>query len=426
MNRTLLLLFINLTLITSCNFNGEDKDLALDSEITNAKPKPRIDFGFNLDTFTVVADTVRKGDSFGEIMASHKVEYPKIATVAERFRDTFDVRRIRAGKPYLILKSKDSIEAPQVFIYQNDLINFTVVDFRDSVQAYRGKRKIKTLEREVSGVIPDGGSLSLVIDEKGVDYRMTLELSQIYAWTIDFSKLDAGDKFRVIFEEKFIQDSIYAGAGAIKAAYFEHKGNEFYAFAHWNDSLNVLEYYDNKSENLRRTFLRMPIQFGRLSSRYNLNRRIRYYGFKVRPHKGTDYAAPIGTPILATADGVITESTRKGGNGKYVKIRHNETYSTQYLHMKAQNVKRGQYVRQGDVIGWIGMTGNTGGPHVCYRFWKNGRQVDPLREELPAAEPLAEKLRPAFYKKINPLKVQLDCIPLENLSNTTENLITAN
>jgi murein DD-endopeptidase MepM/ murein hydrolase activator NlpD len=426
MNRTLLLLFVNLTLITSCNFNGEDKDLALDSEITNAKPKPRIDFGFNLDTFTVVADTVRKGDSFGEIMASHKVEYPKIATVAERFRDTFDVRRIRAGKPYLILKSKDSIEAPQVFIYQNDLINFTVVDFRDSVQAYRGKRKIKTLEREVSGVIPDGGSLSLVIDEKGVDYRMTLELSQIYAWTIDFSKLDAGDKFRVIFEEKFIQDSIYAGAGAIKAAYFEHKGNEFYAFAHWNDSLNVLEYYDNKSENLRRTFLRMPIQFGRLSSRYNLNRRIRYYGYKVRPHKGTDYAAPIGTPILATADGVVTESTRKGGNGKYVKIRHNETYSTQYLHMKAQNVKRGQYVRQGDVIGWIGMTGNTGGPHVCYRFWKNGRQVDPLREELPAAEPLAEKLRPAFYKKINPLKVQLDCIPLENLSNTTENLITAN
>ena len=137
MNRTLLLLIVNLTLITYCNFNGEDKDLALDSEITNAKPKPRIDFGFNLDTFTVVADTVRKGDSFGEIMAGHKVEYPKIATVAERFKDTFDVRRIRAGKPYLILKSKDSIEAPQVFIYQNDLINFTVVDFRDSVQAYR-------------------------------------------------------------------------------------------------------------------------------------------------------------------------------------------------------------------------------------------------------------------------------------------------
>ena len=421
-----LLLFAILNLFTSCNFKGEEKNLAFEAENTSSKPKSRIEFGFNFDTFNVVTDTIRKGDSFGEIMSSHQVAYPKIAAVAERFKDTFDVRRIRVGKPYVILKSKDSLQSTAVFIYQNDLINYTVIDFRDSVQAYKGKRKIKTLEREVAGIIPDGGSLSLVIDEQGVDYRMTLELSQIYAWTIDFSKLDAGDKFRVIFEEKYIQDSIYAGAGGIKAAYFEHKGKEFYAFAHWNDSLNVLEYYDDNAENLRRTFLRMPIQFGRLSSRYNLKRRIRYYGYQVRPHKGTDYAAPIGTPILATADGVVTESTRKGGNGKYVKIRHNETYSTQYLHMKAQNVKRGDYVRQGDVIGWIGMTGNTGGPHVCYRFWKNGRQVDPLREELPAAKPLAEKLRPAFNDKIRPLKVQLDCIPFQDLGNNTENLITAN
>jgi murein DD-endopeptidase MepM/ murein hydrolase activator NlpD len=426
MSRILGFLLIPLILFTSCNSKGEGKDLALEAEGNTSKPKPRIEFGFNLDTFNIVSDTVRKGDSFGEIMSAHSVAYPKIATVAERFKDTFDVRRIRVGKPYFILKSKDSIESTQVFIYQNDLINFTVIDFRDSVLAYRGKRNIKTLEREIAGVIPDGGSLSLVIDDQGVDYRMTLELSQVFAWTIDFSKLDAGDKFRVIFEEKYIQDSIYAGAGPIKAAYFEHKGKEFYAFSHWNDSLDVLEYYDDKAENLRRTFLRMPIQFGRLSSRYNLKRRIRYYGYQVRPHKGTDYAAPIGTPILATADGVVTESTRKGGNGKYVKIRHNETYSTQYLHMKAQNVKRGEYVRQGDVIGWIGMTGNTGGPHVCYRFWKNGRQVDPLREELPAAEPLAEKLRPAFYDKIRPLKVQLDCIPIQDLGNNTENLITAN
>ena len=125
---------------------------------------------------------------------------------------------------------------------------------------------------------------------------------------------------------------------------------------------------------------------------------------------GTDYAAAVGTPILATADGVVSESTRKGGNGKYVKIRHNSTYSTQYLHMKKQKVKRGQNVKQGDVIGWVGMTGNTSGPHVCYRFWKNGRQVDPLREELPKAEPLAESLRPEYFKYINPKKKQLDCI----------------
>lgn len=392
-----------------------------------AEVKPRMAYGFNLDDFTVLADTVRKGDSFGELMIRNKVEYPKIALVAERFRDTFDVRRIRVGKPYLILKSKDTAQAAQVFIYQDDPINYTVIDFRDSVRAYRDKKKILRVEREAAGIIPQGGSLSQVIDMQGVDYLMTLELSQIYAWTIDFSKLDAGDKFRIIFDEKYIQDSIYAGAGPIKAAYFEHKGEEFYAFAYRNDSLNITEYYDDGAENLRSTFLRMPIQFGRLSSRYNLKRRIRYYGYKVRPHKGTDYAAPVGTPILATADGVVTESTRKGGNGKYVKIRHNEMYSTQYLHMKAQNVKKGDYVRQGDVIGWIGMTGNTGGPHVCYRFWKNGHQVDPLREELPAAEPLAEALRPAYFEKIGPLKEQLDCIPFDDPEEApAEDLLTFN
>ena len=152
------------------------------------------------------------------------------------------------------------------------------------------------------------------------------------------------------------------------------------------------------------------MQFSRISSRYNLKRRIKYYGYKLRPHKGTDYAAPIGTPIMATADGTVTESTRRGGNGKYVKIRHNGTYSTQYLHMKNQKVRKGAFVRQGDVIGWIGMTGNTGGPHVCYRFWKNGRQVDPLREDLPKSEPLEEALRPDYFSFINPIRNQLDCM----------------
>lgn len=411
----------------SCNFFAtKEEELAIGATLEGETEMPRIEFGFNLDDYKVVTDTVKKGDSFGEILSGHGLAFSKISDVAQRFRDTFDVRRIRPGKPFLILKSKDSTEIPLYFIYQNDLINYTVFDFRDSVQVNRKKRTIKTFEREVSGVIPDGGSLSQVIDDQGVDYRVTLQLSQIYAWTIDFSKLDAGDKFRIIFDEKYIQDSIYAGTSTIRAAYFEHKGKDFYAFAYRNDSIDVTEYYDEVAENLRSTFLRMPIQFGRLSSRYNLQRRIKFYGYKVRPHKGTDYAAPIGTPILATADGVVTESTTKGGNGKYVKIRHNETYSTQYLHMKAQNVKQGQYVRQGDVIGWIGMTGNTGGPHVCYRFWKNGVQIDPLKEELPAAEPLAEELRPTYFEKINPLKEQLDCIPFNGQEKSTQNLITAN
>ena len=392
-----------------------------------ADEKPLIKYGFNFADFTVKEDTIRYGDSFGELMLQHKVDYPKIAKIAQDFKDTFDVRRIRVGKPYTILQSKDTTEGAQVFIYENDVINYTVVDLRDSVSAYTDKNKVKYVEREASGVIET--SLSEAILAQGIDYNVTNDLSEIYAWTIDFFRLQKGDKFKVIYKEKYINDSIYAGSEPIQAAYFEHNGRPIYAFAYENDSLkNIVDYFDDEANNLRRTFLRAPVQFSRISSRYNLKRRIRYYGNRIRPHKGTDYAAPRGTPILATADGKVTESTRRGGNGKYVKIRHNGTYSTQYLHMKKQNVKKGQFVRQGDVIGWIGMTGNTSGPHVCYRFWRNGRQVDPLKEKLPKAKPLAESLQPKYYAYVNPIKDQLDCMlyPIIPIEEEAEDLLTLN
>ncbi|MEK6153079.1 peptidoglycan DD-metalloendopeptidase family protein [Flavobacteriaceae bacterium 3-367] len=397
-----------LVLLASCK---EDKPLKQEVVAVKADEIPVVvkQYGFNLDNFKVQQDTVKSGDSFGELMLQNKVDYPKIARVSEEFRDTFDVRKIMVGKPYWILKSKDSTERAQVFIYENDRINYTVVDLRDSVVAYKEKKEVKYVQREASGIIET--SLSEAILDQGIDYNITNNLSEIYAWTIDFFRLQKGDKFKVIYKEKFINDSIYAGAEPIEAAYFEHNGKPFYAFNFEADSLkNLDDYFDESANNLRRTFLRAPVKFSRISSRYNLKRRIRYYGYRVRPHKGTDYAAPVGTPILATANGTVTESTRRGGNGRYVKIRHNGTYSTQYLHMKKQKVKRGDFVQQGDVIGWVGMTGNTGGPHVCYRFWKNGRQVDPFREELPAAEPLAEALRPKYTEFIAPIKDQLDCM----------------
>lgn len=397
-----------LAVLASCKQTKEPVEEVAKVEVIEKLPK--LHYGFNLEEFNVVHDTVRNGDSFGELMLRNKVDYPKIAAISENYRDTFDVRKIQVGKPYLILKSKDTSEIAEVFIYQNDRINYTVVDLRDSTKAYKSKKKVTLVEREIGGVIDH--SLSMSIDTLGVDYNLTFALSDIYAWTIDFGRLDKGDKFKVVFDERYINDSIYAGIGSIKAAYFEHKGKTIYAFPYISDATNhILEYFDQDANNLRSTFLRAPVKFQyRLSSRYNLKRRIAYYGYKVRPHKGTDFAAPIGTPIVATADGTVTESTRRGGNGKYVKIRHNDTYSTQYLHMKAQNVKRGDFVRQGDVIGWIGMTGNTGGPHVCYRFWKHGRQVDPFKEELPAAEPIADSLRAGYMDYIKPLQSQLDCI----------------
>lgn len=417
-------LLLLLILAASCK---EEKSITEQQEpavLAELDPAPVERFGFNLDLFNVVQDTIRRGESFGVLMTQNKVDYPKIAQVSEKYKEVFDARRIRAGRPYLILKARDTAEAAQVFVYQNDPINYTVIDFRDSVHVYKGRRKVKEVTREASGIIET--SLSEAILDQGIDYNVTNNLSEIYAWTIDFFRLQKGDKFKVIYKEKYINDSIYAGAGPIEAAYFEHNGTPLYAFAYESDSLkNVIDYFDEEANNLRRAFLRAPVKFSRISSRYNLKRRIRYYGYKVRPHKGTDYAAPLGTPILATADGTVEESTRRGGNGKYVKIRHNGTYSTQYLHMKAQNVKKGQFVRQGDVIGWIGMTGNTGGPHVCYRFWKNGRQVDPLREELPEAEPLAEALRPDYYSFISPLRTQLDCIEFQQ-GYPEEDMLTLN
>ncbi|PWL40100.1 peptidase M23 [Flagellimonas aquimarina] len=419
---------LTLLILVSCK---EEKVLVQELEQEDPVEKPIVkQFGFNLEEFKVVQDTIRYGDSFGELMLKNKVDYPKIATVSQNFKDTFDVRKIMVGKPYLILKSRDTSEIAEVFIYQNDRINYTVVDLRDSVQAYKSRKKVKYVQREASGIIET--SLSEAILDQGIDYNVTLNLSEIYAWTIDFFRLEKGDKFKVIYKERYINDSIYAGAEPIEAALFEHKGKPVYAFPYVADSLKqITDYFDDEANNLRSTFLRAPIKFGyRLSSRYNLKRRIAYYGNRVRPHKGTDYASPVGTPIIATADGTVTESTRRGGNGKYVKIRHNGTYSTQYLHMKKQKVKRGEFVRQGDVIGWVGMTGNTGGPHVCYRFWKNGRQVDPLREKLPAAEPIADSLRTAYTDYITPIKWQLDCIeyalPTPEPEPEEEKLVTLN
>jgi len=209
------------------------------------------------------------------------------------------------------------------------------------------------------------------------------------------------------------------GIEKIKAAYFEHRGKGLYAYEFETDSIKgIIDYFDDNAKNLRRAFLKAPVKFSRISSRYNLKRRIAYYG-RVKPHKGTDYAAPVGTPIMATANGRVTKASYTKGNGNYVKIRHNNTYSTQYLHMKRRKVRVGQYVKQGDVIGWVGMTGNTSGPHVCYRFWKNGRQVDPYKQKLPEAKPISKALKKAFFAHISPVQNQLKCLSFPNESTTT-------
>tara|TARA_R110001632_G_scaffold101498_11_gene209215 strand:- start:207 stop:1376 length:1170 start_codon:yes stop_codon:yes gene_type:complete len=368
------------------------------------------EYGYILDEYDVQRDTVRAGDSFGKILSDAKVDYATIQEISDSVKDIFDTRRIQVGKPFVLLKSKDTTASAQVFIYERNREDYVVVDFQDSISAAAKKRPVTIYEREISGVI--NSNLSSTFDDLGVSVNLAYKMADIYAWTIDFYKLDAGDRFKVIYEERFVNDTVPAGLGKIKACLFEHKGREIYAFRFKNDSLpGGVDYFDEKGDNLRRAFLKGPLQFNRISSRYNLKRRIKYYGYRLRPHKGTDYAGAVGTPILATADGTVTKSERKGGNGNYVKIRHNGTYETQYLHMQKRIAKVGEFVRQGEIIGTIGMTGNTGGPHVCYRFWKNGKQVDPFKEDLPASEPLAQTLLTVFDSIKEPIRTQLDAIP---------------
>ena len=409
MKKLSILLFVLLIILSCGKDNQEDTNGASNNTIKST-PKIIYEFGYRLNDFKVIRDTIKKGESFGIILDRHHVYYPKINAIAKKIKDTFDTRRIRAGIPYMILASKDTLEKAEVFIYKNSKASATIVDFKDStIVAYNYRKPIKIIEKEVAGKIYS--TLSEAMDSLHLNPNLTYNVADIYAWTLDFGKLQRGDQFKLIYEEKFIDDSVFVGYGKVKAALFDHNNRDFYAYRFIPDTIKKIpEYYDDKGNMLRSQFLRSPIKFQyRVSSRYNLRRKIAYYG-KVKPHKGTDFAAKVGTPIMSTANGKVIESRRKGGNGNYVKIRHNNTYSTQYLHMSRRKVKRGQYVKQGEVIGWVGMTGNTSGPHVCYRFWKNGRQVDPFKQKLPAAKPLKKSLKTTYLSFIKPLKNQLDNI----------------
>ena len=345
---------------------ADDKTKEKETEVKEVKKPVNKRFGYTLDDYEVISDTVQSGDSFGQILFENGIDYGTIQQITDTVKSTFDTRKIVVGKPYMLLKSKDSANQAKVFIYEQNKIDYVVLDFANEVvKAAAKKRPVTVKERVVSGVI--NSNLSSTFDDLGVNILVAYKMADIYAWTIDFFRLQEGDRFKVVYTEKFINDTIPAGFGEIKASWFEHKGKPVYAFAYQNDSVNDgrRDFYDQNADNLRRAFLKSPLKFGRISSRYNLKRRIAYYGNRIRPHKGTDFAAPVGEPIMATSDGTVIASEYRGGNGNYVKIRHNKTYDTQYLHMSKRAVSRGDYVRQGEVIGYIGMTGNTSGPHVC-------------------------------------------------------------
>jgi len=402
MNRILSFFLISIFLI-SCS-KAEKKEVQ-----KKVEEKIITEFGYTLNNYNVKKSKVKNGDSFGSILERNDLYYPQIYNIVQKVKKVYDIRKINIGKPYTILSSKDSLKTPLVFIYQPNKIDYVVVSLTDSLWAEKKSKAVKIKEFEAEGIITS--SLSETMEKQKLSPLLSNELSEIYAWTIDFFRLEKGDNFKIIYSAKYIDDSIYVGLNRIHSAFFEHRGKPFYAIEFETDpKRGIVEYFDENGKNLRRAFLRSPVQFSRVSSRYNLKRRIAYYGYRIRPHKGTDFAAAVGTPIRATASGTVTKSSYTRSNGNYVKIKHNGTYSTQYLHMDKRGVKVGQFVKQGDYIGTVGMTGNTSGPHVCYRFWKNGRQVDPLKQKLPEAKPISKELKERYMVHMDPIKKQLDAI----------------
>lgn len=401
--KRLSILIIVLCSLLACNDKPEEKIIA-----ATKRAAPRFDFGFKLNDFNVVNDTVAAGDTFGGILGKQNLDTLQVYQVIEKIKDSFDVRQIRRGKPYTMLRTLDKTNKLQVFIYQPDRLNYYVIDLRDSISVTKKTRPLTIKKRTIAGQLD--GSLSEALGKENVEPELASKIAKIYAWSIDFFKLKKGNKFGVTFTERYINDTIYDGVDSLQAAFFEYKGKIIYAFPFaQNPDSGKLDYYDEQGKPLKNFFLKAPLKFANISSRFSANR---FHPVQLiwKAHKGTDYAAPTGTPIMTTAAGVVEKTGYTAGNGNFVKVKHNQTYATQYLHMSKILVRQGQHVTQGQVIGKVGSTGLATGPHVCYRFWKNGVQVDALKLKLPNAEPMSSKYKSRFIAQMTPLKKELDSI----------------
>lgn len=365
-------------------------------------------FGLPVDSFTVIEKTIQRNEFLANILELYQVDDPTIALLAIKSKGVFDIRNIRAGNQYTVFCTKDSLQKALYFVYQPNAIDYVVYDLRDSISIYTGKRTVTTRTLTASGKIE--GSLYETFKQAGADPGLAMKLADIYAWSIDFYSIHEGDWFKVVYEQQYIKDEPVE-LGTIRSAVFSHDGEPFYAFYFQSDSTQPGEYYDEQGKTLRRFFLKAPLKFSHITSRFTM-RRFHPVQKRWKAHLGTDYAAHTGTPIIATGSGAVTESAFSRFNGNYVKIRHNNTYTTQYLHMSRRAVKRGQHIRQGQVIGYVGSTGLATGPHVCYRFWKNNKQVDPLRQKFPSAEPISQSALPVFDQYKQEQRQQLEAIQI--------------
>lgn len=388
------------------NSNPNEKQLI---EQKDTITPPTLKYGIAIDSFKVHEHTIQPNEFLANILLEHHIPYPEIDALVKASDSIFDVRKIAAKHKYMVLTNKDSTEKAAYFIYEITSIKYVVYDLRDSITVTLGEKEVTTKINTASGVIKS--SLYQTLDDASASTMLALKMADVYAWSIDFYRIQKGDWFKVIYEEKFVEGKSI-GLGKIIAANFNHYDKDFFAcYFVQEDSLGG-DYFDAEANSLRKAFLKSPLKFGRLTSGFTM-RRFHPVQKRNKPHLGTDYAAPAGTPIMATGDGVVIASAYSVYNGNYVKVQHNSTYTTQYLHMRKRNAKVGQYVKQGDCIGYVGSTGLATGPHVCYRFWKNGSQTNHLSEDFPPSEPVKPEHLERFKKKLKKNQSKVNKIKLK-------------
>ena len=409
-------LYLLFFVLIGCRGNQEVENEEIVEEIVI--PEANIEYGFVLDSFNVVRDTVQPAWTMSHMFQGYGLSQFQINTAAERAADSLvGLRYIKEGTPFIILQTLgDTSKNIQYCIYPKNVVDYVVFDFtQDSILVEKRQKPFEIKEQLISGEIIQNSNLTFAIDQQLKDINMTGEMAEYiagtFAWTIDFFRLHPGDEFKVIYQEKSLEGEPY-GVGGIDYAWFKHQGHEHYGFRYALDSVKV-GFFDESGKEMKRPFLMAPVKYSRISSGFS-GRRFHPVQKRWKAHLGTDYAAPKGTPIMATADGYVIAASYSGGNGNYVKIKHDEVYTTQYLHMTgfAPGIKKGVHVMQGQTIGYVGSTGLATGPHVCYRFWKNGKQIDHRAEKFPPSIPMPDSILPDYLKFIEPIRARLDSMPI--------------
>jgi len=386
------------------------------------KPKTN-QFGFYSDSLVKQTSTVLNNQTLSGILTPLNVPNHLILDIIEKSKDIFDFRKIAAGRTYNTYFTPDSNNSLKYFVYEKNAADYVVVSFNDSISVYKGTKKVIVKINQCAAYIEH--SLYVALMDSNASPELAIKLSEVFAWQVDFYHLQKGDFFKVIFEEEFIagvdgaENPVFAGIGKILGAYFNYNNKDYYAIPFIQDS--VYQFFDEHGNSLRKAFLKAPLEFGRISSRFSRSR-LHPVLKTHRPHLGVDYAAPVGTPVRTTGDGYVIDAGYSRGNGNYLKIKHNSVYTTMYLHLSkyAKGVRKGVSVTQGQVIGYVGSTGLSTGPHLDYRFFVNGKPVDPLKVEVPPSHPVKTELKESYEKAKNDVIRELDKIPVGSGGNDNE------